>query len=471
MLPMCYLRFGQLSKFGKNVSIFGDPGGYRTRDPLIKSHQNWNFMKSSETGYASGISDLASHLGSIDFTECLSCVTFPVTYFDHLTMPRVTLTDRKIAGLKPAAGQVDYFDRALPGFGVRVSPNGRKTFVLLYRANQTLRRLSLGVYPIVGLAKARKMARDAVQAATIGRDPAAERHLARGRTFAALGALYIEQHAKRKKRSWRSDARIIRRELEAWSDRPVAAIRRADVREVLEAIVQRGAPVLANRVLACVRKILSFAVEREWLEANVASKMARPARESSRSRVLTEDEIRTVWVHLDQPPPEDLPAVEARQWKLTRAALKLRLLTAQRGKEVVSMRWKDIEGGWWTIPGGVTKNKLDHRVPVTAEARKILDTLKADASGDHVFVGIRGTRQRRGALADLKLTDVRPHDFRRTAASMMASGGIQRLVISKLLNHVEAGVTGVYDRHSYDAEKMAALTWWDNRLTTIVNGV
>jgi integrase len=99
-----------------------------------------------------------------------------------------------------------------------------------------------------------------------------------------------------------------------------------------------------------------------------------------------------------------------------------------------------------------------------------LKPVRAGASKDavYVFEGIRGPRHRRGVLDDLPIADVRPHDFRRTAATMMASGGVPRLVIGKILNHAETSVTSVYDRASYDVEKLAALGWWDQKLAAIV---
>jgi integrase len=393
-------------------------------------------------------------------------------------MPKITLNDRAIAGLKPPKdGQVEFFDRSFPGFAVRVGATGRKTFVLFHRVNGKLQRLTVrdpqtdaSTYPTLTLAKARELARTALQTSSVGRDPHAERQEARERTFGKLAELYVEQHAKRQKRSWRDDARMIRQELDVWDERPVAAIRRADVRDLLEGIVQRGAPVLANRVLALVRKMLNFALDREWVEANVAAKMARPAAEQSRTRVLTADEIKQVWAWLKQPAPKD---ADENHWALAQAALKLRLITAQRGGEVIDMRWADVDlaARWWTIPAERSKNKLPHRVPLTDTAVKILEPLRLAADDSaHVFGGIRGTRHRRGLLDGLGIADVRPHDFRRTAASMMAGGGVPRLTIAKILNHVETSITAVYDRHSYDAEKRAALTWWDARLTAIISG-
>jgi integrase len=228
---------------------------------------------------------------------------------------------------------------------------------------------------------------------------------------------------------------------------------------------------VANRVLALVRKILNFGLDREWVEANVAAKMARSAAEPSRTRALTADEIRRVWAWLERDVKSDDEQAD-RLAPLNQAALKLRLITAQRGGEVVNMRWADVDldTGWWTIPAEHAKNKLPHRVPLSPLARGILKPLRKNAGADatYVFAGIRGTNHRHGALKGISVEDLRPHDFRRTAASLMAGSGIPRLTIAKILNHVDRSVTAIYDRHSYDAEKRAALDWWGRRLTAII---
>jgi len=138
----------------------------------------------------------------------------------------------------------------------------------------------------------------------------------------------------------------------------------------------------------------------------------------------------------------------------------------------------DLKGGWWTIPAGASKNKLAHRVPLNETATKVLAPLLSDEDepSDHVLgararrpgKGARGKRQQSEAAATFGVDDFRGHDLRRTAASIMASGGIPRLSISKILNHVERSVTAVYDRHTYDAEKAAALAWWDRKLAAIL---
>jgi integrase len=148
------------------------------------------------------------------------------------------------------------------------------------------------------------------------------------------------------------------------------------------------------------------------------------------------------------------------------------------------MRWDDIDGEWWTIPAELSKNGLSHRVPLSAQALDVVNDLRTDVEVEPqkcawVFAKRRGDgHATRGLVAKplsswterAKLTDFRLHDLRRTAASHMTSMGISRLTVSKILNHVETGVTAVYDRHSYDAEKRQALNVWGARVTAIVSG-
>jgi len=167
---------------------------------------------------------------------------------------------------------------------------------------------------------------------------------------------------------------------------------------------------------------------------------------------------------------------------LSAGIMKLRLLTAQRGAEVMSMEWDelDTETGWWTIPGEKTKNGLAHRVPLTAPALKIIKEMRsAVGEGYSKFVfpspkGLAHISNPQKALERIQAAtgiDFVGHDFRRTAASLMTGMGIPRLTVKKILNHAEREVTAVYDRHSYDAEKREALETWANRLMTIVSGV
>jgi integrase len=156
-----------------------------------------------------------------------------------------------------------------------------------------------------------------------------------------------------------------------------------------------------------------------------------------------------------------------------REYFRLLLLTGQRGQEVRDMRWQDcdVASGWWTIPSRSAKNKQTHRVYLGASAGSIVAARLAVADKDDVFVlaGARGRRQIYEAVADFGVENFEPHDLRRTMASVMASGGVARFLVGRVLNHIEHGVTKVYDRYGYDAEKRSAWTWWDAKLKSILD--
>jgi integrase len=175
------------------------------------------------------------------------------------------------------------------------------------------------------------------------------------------------------------------------------------------------------------------------------------------------------------------------------AALQIRFLTAQRGGEVIKMRWcdLDLDAGWWTIPGEYAKNGRAHRVPLVPEAiaiikaqgertaqqqKKVDDPHVHEKQTDFVFVGSGASVRDRAKKAPSRIAralgiEFRGHDLRRTAATKMAEAGVPRHHISAVLNHVEAGarITRVYDRYSYDAEKRAALETWARKLQSIVD--
>lgn len=369
---------------------------------------------------------------------------------------------RTVGRLKPSAGRrMEYFDAATPGLALRVTEHGAKSWTVLYRHRGRLRRLTLGDATVISLATARTRARDALNEASEGTDPATEKQQEKkAETIEDLAREYIERHAKKHKRSWKEDDRILRANvLPEWKHRAIEDITRRDVRQLVEKIAER-APIMANRTTALLSKVFKFALDDELIESSPAVRISRPAPEQKRDRVLSETEIRQLWKAFDALPRE------------MGSYFKLRLVTAQRGGEVSSMGWEDVDldGGWWTIPSERSKNKLAHRVPLNTTALKLLQALRpaTDAAG-YVLAGARGRRQQSEAAGTFGVPDFHGHDLRRTAASVMAGGGIPRLTISKILNHVESGVTAIYDRHSYDAEKVAALAWWDAKLTAILD--
>ena len=352
--------------------------------------------------------------------------------------------------------------------GVRVSVGGTKTWFLMYRHCGRRRRLTLGRSNILTAAAARKLAQRKLAEVATGKDPGAERRAAReAESFAELAALYMEKHARPNKRSWREDQKMLDNDLlPVWRHRKAAEITRRDVNAILDTIADRGAAIRANRVRALLSKIFNFAISRDIVEHNPVHGVMRPGEENPRDRVLSEREIEVLWRELDKEPVK------------IASIFKLALLTAQRKNEVLGMTWDevDLDNGWWVIPGPRAKNGLAHRVPLECQALEVLHKLK-DEESDPVFVFRGGKRGQ--AIANLQkrmrelrhrtaIEDFKFHDLRRTAASHMTGLGIPRLVVSKILNHAEQGVTAVYDRHSYDSEKRDALSRWDGRVAEIV---
>jgi integrase len=388
-------------------------------------------------------------------------------------------TDRFIEALKPKTARYEVWESR--GFGMRVSPRGVKSWVLVYHHAGRSRRLTLGAYPKMSLAEAHVRLAEARKQLGQGEDPGkgkveenkAERS---AETVSDLVEAYLERWARPRKRSANEDERQLRKDvLPRWGRRKAKDIRRRDVTALLDAIVNRGAPIGANRTLAAIRKMFKWALSQDLVEVNPCAGVMAPAKERRRDRVLNSDEIAALWRALGNPKLSMSPAI--------RLALKLQLVTAQRkGREVIAAEWIEFDLGErvWTIPGEKTKNGLPHRVPLAPLAMQILAEIATVVGRNSrwLFPSPKriGSSITPGAVAEAMLDnremlgsgDTTPHDLRRTAASHMTSIGISRLVVSKILNHAEPGVTAVYDRHSYDGEKRAALAAWGARLEEII---
>lgn len=385
------------------------------------------------------------------------------------------LTDTRLRSLKPRSGRHIVWDRN--GLGIRIGATGNKSFIYTYRQGNRVRWVTLGTYPALSLADARLKHAEAIKAKSEGHSPAdtalvKRQQLKDAPTVTGIIDYYIERYAKRHKKSWKEDERLLRKDLEPRIGTVRAQdVKRRDIIDILEDIADRGAPVTANRTLAVITRMFNFAVERELLDATPCAGIRRIHKERSRQRVLTEDEIRKFWHGLSNGQMTDG----------VRLALKLMLLTGQRRAEVVEATWSefDLENGWWTIPESRTKNRQSHRVPLTSFSAKILEDIQAESRGsDYLFPSPMGarpitaravTRAVHRNAAVMELTNFVPHDLRRTVASHMAGIGVSRLIIAKVLNHADTAVTAIYDRYSYDQEKREGLEMWADRLEEIVS--
>jgi integrase len=390
---------------------------------------------------------------------------------------RMRFTDRGLKALKAPTRpkQLDYFDDSLPGFGLRVSYNGRKSWIVLYRCNGVKGRLTLGRFEILPLAEAREKARAALKAAANGDDPAALKHHNRqAPTFRQLADRYIEEYAKPRKRTWQKDRRLLDNNLIPAIGRQKAhLITRADLRAELNKVKTRPAPVEANRTFEVVRRLFNWAIEEEILADSPAAKLPKPAEETARERTLTADELQTLWLALDEGAP------------IVRALFRLMLLSAQRRNEVSRMRWADLDRreGWWNIPAELTKTKRPYRVPLTPAMLGIIEEIEQlSLDPEWVFPRTGGggpvpetnvTRPFRRLIKGAGIAHFMPHDLLHTVTSHMTAMGISQFDVGKVRHHTSRdgkSMTSRYDHYAYDREKRRALDLWNLRLLEIVSG-
>ena len=390
-------------------------------------------------------------------------------------MPQIKFTNRKIASLKPPkTGQVDYFDIDTPGFGIRVSYGGAKAWFVKYVHKGRQRRMTLGQYPAVKLAKAGEMALDAKHELTVEKlDPALQKKADRqALTFRDLVDLYLEEHAS-KKRSGKEDKRILNKYFVGWHPRKAVEIERGEIVERLQDIKRDHGPVMANRCLASVRKVYSWALKNAKLPLpyNPALGLDPPGQEVERDRVFSAKELKSLW--------EAFGA-----FGIPGAVFKMCLITGQRLNEVARMEWTEVDGILWTLPGARTKNKKTHVVPLNEKALDLLDKQRPlhdkwvfpspigiDQPVTNVWKAVRGNGNKKSSrnIRDVSgVKDFRSHDLRRTFATNLTQLGFSRFIVDRLLNHAEAGVGKVYDRHDYLKEKTEAAEAWGRHLSALV---
>lgn len=303
-----------------------------------------------------------------------------------------------------------------------------------------------------------------------------------GEAAALLGYVDPDKPIRQRKGKRRETESLISR----LGNRKAREIRKKDLVALLDAIVERGAPITANRIHALLVQLFRWAEARGELgedQQNPMYGVRRPTRrEPSRNRVLSEAELKKFW--------KALPDVEMAE--PTRLALKLLLATAQRRGEITQAKWShfDFEKKHWTIPVELLKSSHSRRsdpephiVPLSPLALEILGELKAVSGAGIYVLPARGDVTKHGSYservlsravreneADFGIPHFTPHDLRRTAASLMTKIGVPRLHVEKVLNHSTGDIAEVYDRHDYLPEKKAALEKWSEHLQQIISG-
>jgi integrase len=384
----------------------------------------------------------------------------------------------------PAAGkpQAIHYDGEVKGFGLRVTKGGARSFIVNYRARGVERRYTIGSYPDWKVSAAREEAKRLKRFVDQGRDPMGERHEQRAApTVNDLADRYLEEHASRKReRSRLEDESLIRQWIRPeLGKRKVADLRHAEGERVHRKITAYGTPSRANRAAALLSKMFNLAIRWEMRADNPARGLERN-HEEKRSRYLAGDELRRL-----------TEALAAYKNQDAANAIRLLLLTGARRGEVFGATWEqfDLQEGVWTKPSSHTKQKREHRVPLSAPVRQLLAEMKAVADSRAAAANRKPSpflfpaqRRTRGAgdghdhLAEIKgpwraicklagLSGIRIHDLRHSYASILASAGLSLPVIGALLGHTQPSTTARY-AHLFDDPLRAAT----ERVGAIVTG-
>lgn len=425
--------------------------------------------------------------------------------FTAFSLKRVPIpkADRTPEG-KPKLVQVDYWDNSCPGFGLRVTSMGTKSWQVMTRVlgSSSIKRFTIGRISEhehdggLTLAEARREALALKERIAKGEDPRQTAHRAKAdalvrqaQTFRRVAEEFLSTHHPKNKKALR--AGTLRRytgvllgpDVEPWHARPLASLTRSDVIELLHRMQKRGVTVSANRALAVLRKLMKWAIQRDLIVHSPCDHIQPPAAESPRTRHLfgsrlynRPSELGLLWRACERVGPfGGLP--------------KLLILTGQRLSEVAEMQEHevlDLDGmdPRWHIPGTRTKNGKDHVVPLTPRAVKVLQSTKRlvncpflfSTTGTTPFSGFTNFKKR----IDREIATLQQehpnrytgqfkepwvfHDLRRSFKTGLAELGIPADIRDALVNHTPQGVAAHYDHAEHNAAKRKALLRWEQHI-------
>jgi len=406
------------------------------------------------------------------------------------------ITKRIVDALKPGSQAEFLWDDGLPGFGIKITPENRRVYLIQYRMGGRgfpTRRYTIGKHGEFTPEKARERAQALLQGVRDGIDPMGEKATARVNTVRKLVDEFIKSRRDKGRRSADEVEWLLKREVvAAWGDRPVASITRADVVRLLDTITERGAGTLANRTLAHIKTMFAWAEGRGTLMASPAKGIEKPSAEISRDRTPNNAELVEIW-----------RAADSLGWPFGKA-VQLLILTGQRREEVSGMAWSEIkfDTATWSIPAARSKNALAHDVHLSSAAFMLLRSLprfveehpnevdliftttgntsisgwgKAKRKLDAKILEARQNTAKEAGTDPLKVKPMEAwtlHDLRRSVATGMNDLGVLPHVADRILNHASAkkgGVMAVYNRAEYAGERKAAMSLWAEHLERLLS--
>lgn len=416
-------------------------------------------------------------------------------------MPGKKLTHRFVKGLKPPEKPIEYYDQNESGLILRLSKAGTKTFGYRYRFNGKSRRFTIGKFPEISLSDARAKVRKLKVKVNDGIDPQAEKKKRKYKpneiTFRELATIFSNQHLPSLAESTRDEyQRHIDVELldnHNWGDIPVSEFTSQHIRDILnQKGHEEGKYTMANRIRSTISKIFEFGLTNVGIKLNANPVKNTPVfdqGENVRDRVYNEEEIKELWEYWET------------KSEPIQSYYKMLLLTGQRKTETMLMEWSEISrnkackrieigkdgkpkqeaflADIWTIPKERAKNNQANEVPLSDIVKDILERLKP-ITGDSKYVfesprisgqplnSVKSTTEK--IQEETEVSDFQIHDLRRTFATKLEESLVDQIVIQKILNHKNDGVTGKhYQWYDYTDKKLEALNRWGLRVDSMIS--
>jgi integrase len=396
----------------------------------------------------------------------------------------VKLTAANIRALKLPPGVADrvFFDEDLPGFGLRMRASGVHSWMVQYARAGRTRRVVLGLLTALDPGKARATAKDLLAQVRLGHDPAGEKDQARTRaaeTFGALLPRFLErQRTRLKPRSYVETERHLQRDAKPLHSSPIEAVTRRTIAGRLAEIEKHNGPAARNRVRASLSAYFTWAAKEGYVDNNPVA-FTNKAEEKARERVLSDEELRTIWLATDD--------------SQFGAIIKLLILTGARRTEIGGLTWSELSPNLplITLPPARTKSGREHLIPLSEPALTILRAQPQRTNPDgtpreHIFGNVigcgyqnwsRGKTDLDARIAEAghgKALNWRLHDFRRSVSTSLHDRfGVPPHVVEEILGHTgghKGGVAGIYNKAVYLEERRRALTKWGAHIMELVTG-
>ena len=370
----------------------------------------------------------------------------------------IPFTKAKLAELAAPQNRprVFYHSRKNPGLTLCVTAAGSKTFYFYRWYDGKPHQIPLGKFGEISIEQAANRVKVLLAEIADGKDPQQERR--RKREEPTLKDLFDHWllHAKTHKRpkSYGEDERQYNALLKPWAGRKLSTIHKADIQELHSRVGRDNGIYMANRMLALLSAMFNRADDIGYCGSNPCKGVTK-FKETSRDRWLQGDELKRFFAALETEPNRDV-----------RDYFLVSLFAGARKGNILSMRWADVnlDTGLWRIPGEDAKAGQPIVIPLVEPLVALLrDRYDRNGGSTWVFPRRKGSNhmaEPRGAWSEIikraNISDVRPHDLRRTLGSWQAMTGATLPIIGKMLGHRAQVTTAIYARLDVSPVRIAA---------------